>query len=90
MDRRPRARLVSNATAGIVAPPLSVQYQAITGATASRGYFDISANGAFGYDNNPSTVSHAAGSAAGLLGLMQGEATLSNPGGQTTRMRPSS
>jgi hypothetical protein len=78
------AQTVSNATAGIVAPPLSVQYQAITGATASRGYFDISANGAFGYDNNPSTVSYATGSAAGLLGLMQGEATLSNPGGQTT------
>ncbi len=78
------AQTVSNATAHILATPLVVQ--SLTGQTLNSGYFVISENQSFGYDNRSSTISYAGGgTAAGQLGLTQGSgATLSNPGGQTT------
>jgi Protein of unknown function (DUF3383) len=49
--------------------PLSVGFKQDIGATENNDFFEISPNGAFGYDANPSTLSFASGTAADLLGL---------------------
>ena len=67
------------------ATPLSVSYKSIVGETANRDYFEVSTNGAFGFDQNPSSLSYMGGSAAATLGLTQAsEALDSTPGGEPT------
>ena len=64
-------------------PPLSVVANQLDGATENNDFFEIAPNGAFGFDKNPSTLSFASGSAAGLLGLTQESGAIdSSPGGQ--------
>ena len=63
--------------------PLTVSANQYTGATQNNWFYEIQPNGAFGYDNNPSTLSFASGSAADLLGLSQAYGAMdSSPGGQ--------
>ena len=71
----------------MTATPLQVDLnwdnQAITGNNgAPNDFYDIMPQGSFGFDRNPSTLSYASGTAAALLGLTQGQAILSSPGGQ--------
>ena len=67
------------------ATPLSVSYKSIVGETANRDYFEVSTNGAFGFDQNPSSLSYMGGTAAATLGLTQAsEALDSTPGGEPT------
>ncbi len=67
-------------------PPLDVAPHQITGATQNNDYFDISPNGAFGFDKNPSTLGYmtnVSGTAADQLGLSQASGAIdSSPGGQ--------
>jgi hypothetical protein len=79
----------STVTADMVmtATPLQVDLnwanQAIVGNNgALNDFYDIMPQGSFGFDKNPSTLSYASGTAAALLGLTQGQAILSSPGGQ--------
>ena len=63
--------------------PLTVSANKYTGATQNNWFYEVQPNGAFGYDNNPSTLSFASGSAADLLGLSQAYGAMdSSPGGQ--------
>ena len=71
----------------MTATPLQVDLnwdnQSITGNNgAPNDFYDIMPQGSFGFDKNPSTLSYASGTAAALLGLTQGQAILSSPGGQ--------
>jgi hypothetical protein len=68
----------------LTAPPLVVAYGSIVGATANRAYFEISPNGQFGFDNNPSSLSYMSGAAAAALGLTQASGALNSPGGEPT------
>ncbi len=83
--------LINNAvdTSGdltFTAPPLSVYSHQITGKTQNNDYFDITPNGAFGFDQNPSTLGYltnVSGTAADQLGLSQTSGAIdSSPGGQ--------
>ena len=66
----------------MAATPLVVNYVSLGGATEKRNFFEIQPNGQFGYDNNPSTLSFASGTAADELGLTQASFALnSSPGG---------
>ena len=59
--------------------PLSVTYTAKTGATANRDYFEIQQNGNFAFDS--ASLSYAAGTTAGSLGLTQASGAFdSSPG----------
>ena len=58
------------------ATPLSVTYNPIVGVTANRDYFEVSTNGDFGFDYNPSSLSYMGGSAAAALGLTQASGAL--------------
>jgi hypothetical protein len=68
----------------MTAPPLVVAYNSIVGATANRGYFEVSPNGQFGFDNNPSSLSYMSGTAAAALGLTQASGALNTAGGEPT------
>ena len=67
------------------ATPLTVSVNGngkqIVGATEDNDYFDVDPNSLFGFDENPSAMSYMTGAAADALGLSQGEAVLSSPGG---------
>jgi hypothetical protein len=84
----PGTWLVNNAQAvgpedmTMAATPLVVNYNSFGGATTKRNFFEIQPNGAFGYDNNSSTLSYMDGTAAAALGLTQASGALdSSPGG---------
>ena len=80
------AQTVAGENMTMTATPLSVTYHAVVGATANRDYFDVQPNGAFGFDNNPSSLSYMSGSAADALGLSQASGALdSTPGGNRRR-----
>jgi hypothetical protein len=67
------------------APPLTVDYNSIVGATANRDYFEVQPNPDYGFDHNPSSLSYMGGTAAAALGLTQESGALdSTPGGQQT------
>ena len=67
----------------ITAPPLTVKNNFVTGATQNNQFFEIQPNGAFGFDQNPSSLSYATGTAADALGLSQAVGAIdSTPGGQ--------
>ena len=69
----------------MTAPPLTVTYHSVIGATANRDYFEVQPNGDFGFDHNPSSLSYMGGTAAAALGLTQASGALdSTPGGQQT------
>jgi hypothetical protein len=54
----------------------------IIGATENNDFFDVSPNGRFGYDANPSSLSYMSGTAAAALGLTQASGAIdSSPGG---------
>ena len=55
----------------ITATPLTVKNNFVTGATQNNEFFEIQPNGAFGFDQNPSSLSYATGTAADALGLSQ-------------------
>ena len=86
--------IVNNAPAQTVtgditttAPPLLVNWNGnnnpIIGATENNDFFEIMPNGSFGFDQNPSSLSYASGTAAAALRLTQKrEAIDSSPGGQ--------
>ena len=63
------ALTVSSENMTMTAAPLSVDYTAITGDTANRGYFSIQQNGDFNFDS--ASLTYATGSAAAALGLTQ-------------------
>ena len=61
--------------------------QPIIGATENNDFFDVSTNGAFGFDHNPSSLSYMSGTAADALGLTQASGAIdSSPGGQHPTM----
>ena len=71
----------------ITAPPLTVKNNFVTGATQNNEFFEIQPNGAFGFDQNPSSLSYATDvngdSVADELGLSQAAGAIdSTPGGQ--------
>ena len=68
------------------ATPLSVSYKSIVGETANRDYFEVSTNGAFGFDQNPSSLSYMGGSAAATLGLTQASEALDFDAGRGTHV----
>jgi hypothetical protein len=80
VNNAPAQRVTGDFT--MTGTPLVVNYKSLGGATAKRNFFEIQPNGAFGYDNNPSTLGFASGTAAAALGLTQGSFALdSSPGG---------
>ncbi len=75
----------------MTAPPLTVfldwDNQPIIGATENNDFFDVSPNGSFGFDFNPSDLSYMSGTAAAALGLTQASGAIdSSPGGQHPTM----
>ena len=81
------AQTVAGENMTMTATPLSVvlnwNNQPIIGATENNDFFDVSPNGDFGYDNNPSSLSYMSGTAAAALGLTQASGAInSTPGGQ--------
>jgi hypothetical protein len=56
------AQTVAGENITTTATPLSVVNESRIGATANNDYFDVSPNGAFGYDYNPSSLSYMSGS----------------------------
>ena len=86
--------IVNNAPAQTVtgditttAPPLLVNWNGnnnpIIGATENHDFFEIMPNGSFGFDQNPSSVSYASGTAAAALRLTQKTGAIdSSHGGQ--------
>jgi hypothetical protein len=66
-----------------LAPELTVQDNEVTGLTANNSYFMIQPQGAAGFNQNPSTLSYASGTAADELRLSQGSSAIdSNLGGE--------
>ena len=66
--------LVNNAQAisgdfTVTAPVLTVQSNQLQGPTASHNFLEVSVGGEYGFDQRPSSLSFATGSAADLLGL---------------------
>ena len=79
------AQTVAPENMTMTAPPLTVYYHSVIGATANRDYFEVQPNGDFGFDHNPSSLSYMGGTAAAALGLTQAAGALnSTPGGQQT------
>jgi hypothetical protein len=67
----------------MTAPTFTVEAQQFTGATQNNDFFEIQPNGAYGFDQTPSSLSYATGSAADSLGLSQASGAIdSSPGGQ--------
>ena len=66
----------------MTATPFSVSNKSFVGATENNDFFEIEPNGAFGFDNNPSSLSYMSGTAAAALGLTQLSGAInSSPGG---------
>jgi Protein of unknown function (DUF3383) len=79
------AQTVAPENITMMAPPLSVTYNSVVGATANRDYFEIQPNIYSGFDHNPSSLSYMSGTAAAELGLTQASGALdSTPGGVQT------
>src|SRR5271166_983682 len=81
------AQTVAGENMTMTATPLSVVLdwldEPIIGATANNDFFDVSPNGDFGYNYNPSSLSYMSGTAAAALGLTQESGAIdSSPGGQ--------
>ena len=81
------AQTVAGENMTMTATPLSVVLdwddKSIIGATENNDFFDVSPNGEFGYDYNPSSLSYMSGTAAAALGLTQASGAInSSPGGQ--------
>ena len=81
------AQTVAGENITTTATPLTVvlnwNNQPIIGATENNDFFDVSPNGDFGYNNNPSSLSYMSGTAAAALGLTQASGAInSTPGGQ--------
>ena len=87
--------LVNNAQAisgdfTVTAPVLAVQSKQLHGPTAKHDFLEVSVGGEYGFDQSPSSLSFATGSAADLLGLSNSgtggppgtRAMDSSPGGQ--------
>jgi hypothetical protein len=69
----------------VTAPALTVQSDQLQGPTASHDFLEVSVGGEYGFDQRPSSLSFASGSAADLLGLSQSSGAMdSSPGGQRT------
>ena len=84
------AQTVAGENMTMTATPLVVVNMSVIGATANSDFFDVSPNGLFGYDNNPSTLSYMSGTAAAALGLTQESGAIdSTPGGHRRRRRRS-
>ena len=67
----------------MTATPLQVTNVSFIGATENNDFFEIQPNGAFGFDQNPSSLSYMSGTAAAALGLTQASGAIdSTPGGQ--------
>ena len=82
------AQTVAGENMTMTATPLSVfldwNNQPIIGATENNDFFNVSANGAFGYDHDRSSLSYMSGTAAAALGLTQEAGAInSSPGGQS-------
>jgi hypothetical protein len=66
-----------------LAPELTVQDNEVTGRTQNNSYFMLQPQGASGFNQNPSTLSYASGTAADELGLSQAFGAIdSNLGGE--------
>ncbi len=82
------AQTVAAENLTMTAPSLSVDcdanlHQIIVGKTKDNDFFNISPNGNFGFDYNPSSISYMSGTAAAELGLTKGSGAVnSSPGGQ--------
>jgi Protein of unknown function (DUF3383) len=81
------AQTVAGANMTMTATPLSVVLdwanKQIIGATENNDFFDVSPNGDFGYNLNPSSLRYMSGTAAAALGLTQASGAIdSSPGGQ--------
>jgi hypothetical protein len=82
--------LVNNAQAisgdfTVTAPALTVQSNELQGPTAKHYFLEVSVGGEYGFNQSPSSLSFASGSAADLLGLSQSSGAMdSSPGGQRT------
>ena len=66
----------------MMAAPLTVGNYSAIGATANNDFFNVSTNGEFGYDNNPSSLSYMGGTAAAALGLTQASGARDSTGGK--------
>ena len=85
------AQAVAGENMTITAPPLTVNYNSVIGATANRDYFEVQPGGALGFDHNPSSLSYMGGTAAAALGLTQASgAPRFNAGRPADRRRQSS
>ena len=85
------AQTVAGENMTMTAPPLLVYLnwndQPIIGATENNDFFNVSVNGAFGYDLDPSSLSYMSGTAAAVLGLTEEDGAInSSPGGQAPSM----
>ena len=85
------AQTVAGENMTMTAPPLLVYLnwndQPIIGATENNNSFNVSVNGAFGYDLDPSSLSYMSGTAATALGLTLADGAInSSPGGQAPSM----
>ena len=72
-----------NVTFNVTAPALAVQSKQLQGPTASHDFLEVSVGGEYGFNQRPSSLSFATGSAADLLGLSKSSGAMdSSPGGQ--------
>jgi hypothetical protein len=77
------AQTVAGENMAMRMPFLQVHGQTTIGATENDDSFNISPNGDFGFDQNPSSLSYVSGTAAAALGLTQTSGAIdSSPGGQ--------
>ena len=85
------AQLWSAAQAAMKAPPITVSENGngvpIIGATEPNDFLSLTANPAYGFDQDPSSLSYLSGTAADALGLSQATAVSdASPGGQHPTM----
>ena len=76
------AHAVAGENMTMTAPPLHVLGNPVVGATGNN-HFTVQPDRNFGFDDNPSSLSYASGTAAAALGLTQASGAVdSTPGGQ--------
>ena len=76
------AQTVADENMTMTAPPLHVLGNPVVGATGNN-HFTVQPDRNFGFDDNPSSLSYASGTAAAALGLTQASGAVnSTPGGQ--------
>ena len=76
------AQAVAGENMTMTAPPLHVLGNPVVGATGNN-HFTVQPDRNFGFDDNPSSLSYASGTAAAALGLTQASGAVdSTPGGQ--------